>query len=88
VGILAVDVSTFGVVISADSQPVDPVASLDDLAYLARQRMEFLKRLYSQKHGIYTKSSAPLDGEVHVFGVNRKGVMKTYPKIRSQAKEI
>jgi hypothetical protein len=66
----------------------EPVASLDDLAYFARQRMEFLKRLYSQKHGIYTKSSAPLDGEVHVFGVDRKGVMKTYPKIRSQAKEI
>jgi hypothetical protein len=32
----------------------EPVASLDDLAYFARQRMEFLRRLSSKKHGIYT----------------------------------
>src|SRR5581483_3165563 len=38
----------------------EPVGSLDDLAYFARQRMEFLKRLSSKKHGIYTKSPAPL----------------------------
>jgi hypothetical protein len=66
----------------------EPVASLDDVAYFARQRMEFLKRLSSRKHGIYTKSPAPLGGEVHVFGVDRQGVMKAYPKIRSQAKQI
>lgn len=66
----------------------EPVGSLDDLAYFARQRMEFLKRLSSKKHGIYTKSPAPLGGEVHVVGVDRNGVMKTYPKIRAQAKVI
>jgi hypothetical protein len=66
----------------------EPVASLDDLAYFARQRMEFLKRLSSKKHGIYTKSPAPLGGEIHVFGVARDGVAKTYPKIRSQATVI
>jgi hypothetical protein len=66
----------------------EPIGSLDDLAYFARQRMEFLKRLSSKKHGIYTKSPAPLGGEVHVFGVDRNGVMKTYPKIRGQAKAI
>jgi hypothetical protein len=66
----------------------EPVGSLDDLAYFARQRMEFLKRLSSDKHGIYTKSPAPLGGEVHVLGVDRSGVMKTYPKIRAQAKVI
>lgn len=66
----------------------EPVASMDDLAYFARQRMEFLKRLSSKKHGIYTKSPAPLGGEVHVFGVDRNGVMKTYPKIRAQAKAL
>jgi len=63
----------------------EPVASLDDLAYFARQRMEFLKRLSSKKHGIYTKSPAPLGGEIHVLGVARDSVVKTYPKIRSQA---
>ncbi len=66
----------------------EPVGSLDDLAYFARQRMEFLKRLSSKKHGIYTKSPAPLGGEVHVLGVDRNGVMKTYPKIRAQASVI
>jgi hypothetical protein len=66
----------------------EPVASLDDLAYFARQRMELLKRLSSKKHGIYTKSPAPLGGNVHVFGVARDGAMKTYPKIRTQAKVI
>lgn len=66
----------------------EPVGSLDDVAYFARQRMEFLKRLSSKKHGIYTKSPASLGGEVHVLGVDRNGVMKTYPKIRGQAKVI
>ena len=66
----------------------EPVGSLDDLAYFARQRLEFLKRLSSKKHGIYTKSPAPLGGEVHVLGVDRNGVMKAYPKIRAQAKAI
>ncbi len=66
----------------------EPVGSLDDLAYFARQRMEFLKRLSSKKHGIYTKSPAPLGGEVHVLGVDRNGVMNTYPKFRAQAKVI
>jgi hypothetical protein len=50
--------------------------------------MEFLKRLSSKKHGIYTKSPAPLGGEIHVLGVDRNGVMKSYPKIRAQAKVI
>jgi hypothetical protein len=66
----------------------EPVSSLDDLAYFARQRMEFLKRLSSKKHGIYTTAPAPLGGEVHVVGVDLNGVMKTYPKIRAQAKAI
>jgi hypothetical protein len=66
----------------------EQVASLDDLAYFARQRMEFLKRLSSEKHGIYRKSPAPLGGEVHVFGVGRDGVIMTYPKIRKQARAV
>lgn len=63
----------------------EPVSSLDDLAYFARQRMEFLKRLYSEKHGIYKKSPAPLAGDVHVLGVTRDGDVRKYPKIRGQA---
>jgi hypothetical protein len=66
---------------------LEPVGSQDDLAYFARQRME-LKRLSSKKHGIYTKSPAPLGGEVHVLGVDRNGEIKTYPKIRAQAKVL
>ncbi len=59
-----------------------PIASVDDLAYFARQRMEFVKRLYSQKHGIYRESAAPLGGKVHVVGVGRDGVIRKYSKIR------
>jgi len=59
-----------------------PIASLDDLSYFARQRLEFVKRLYSEKHGIYRKSSAPLAGKVHVVGVGRDGVIRKYSKIR------
>jgi hypothetical protein len=66
----------------------DPVASLDDLAYFARQRMEFLKRLYSNKHGIYRKSPAPLGGTVHVLGVTPQGAIREYPKQRAQVKTL
>jgi hypothetical protein len=59
-----------------------PIASLDDLGYFARQRLEFVKRLYSQKHGIYRKSPAPLGGNVHVVGVGRDCVIRKYSKIR------
>jgi hypothetical protein len=56
--------------------------------YLARQRMEFLKRLYSEEHGIYKRSPAALGGEVHVFGVTLKGEIRAYPKKRSQVKTL
>jgi hypothetical protein len=61
-----------------------PIASLDDLGYFARQRMEFVKRLYDKRHGIYRKSPAPLSGKVHVVGVGRNGVRRDYSKIRDQ----
>jgi hypothetical protein len=66
----------------------NPISSVDDLGYFARQRLEFMKRLYSDRHGVYQGGSAPIGGDVHVYGVARDGVMKTYPKIRSQAREI
>jgi hypothetical protein len=59
-----------------------PIASLDDLGCFARQRLEFVRRLYSQKHGIYRKSPAPLGGNVHVIGVGRDGVIRKYSKLR------
>ena len=65
-----------------------PIRSLDDLAYVDRQRMEFAKRLHSRKHGIAKAPLAAVDGEVHVFGVTRAGVVRQYPKIRTQAKTI
>lgn len=77
-----------GTIRSGGIDGFEQVTSLDDLAYFARQRMEFLKRLYSEKHGIYKKSPAPLGGDVHVFGVARDGQIWTYPKIRSQAKTL
>jgi hypothetical protein len=66
----------------------EPLASLDDLAYLARQRLEFLKRLYSDKHGIYKKGPAPVGGTVHVFGVTRNGEIRDYGKHRDQVRVI
>lgn len=82
----------FGAILrTISAQPVEgfePIGSLDDLAYFARQRMEFLKRLYSEKHGIYKRSPAPVGGDVHVFGVTRDGEVREYPKIRDQAKTL
>jgi hypothetical protein len=65
-----------------------PIRSLDDLAFLDRQRMEFTKRLYSPKHGIAKATSAAIAGEVHVMGVTRSGEIREYPKLRSQVKTI
>jgi hypothetical protein len=59
-----------------------PIASLDDLGHFARMRLEFLKRLYSKRHGIYRDPVAPIGGKVHVVGVGRDGVIKKYSKIR------
>jgi hypothetical protein len=59
-----------------------PLASLDDLGYFARQRLEFVKRLYSQKHGIYGNPVPPIGGKVHVVGVGRDGVPHDYSKNR------
>jgi hypothetical protein len=60
----------------------EPIGSIDDLGYFARQRLEFMKRLYSARHGVYRGTVAPLGGKVHVFGVDRGGVIKEYSKIR------
>jgi hypothetical protein len=88
--LLASVVATFSADSSTNTTPLEfanptgftPIASLDDLGYFARQRMEFVKRLYSQKHGIYRKSSAPVGGKVHVVGVGRDGEIRKYSKIR------
>jgi hypothetical protein len=59
-----------------------PMASIDDLGHFARQRLEFVKRLYSKKHGIYRDPVAAIGGRVYVFGVGRDGVVRKYSKIR------
>jgi hypothetical protein len=66
----------------------EPIASLDDLGYFARLRMELMKRLFSAKHGLYKESPAPIGGEVHVLGANVAGEIREYPKIRSQTKTL
>jgi hypothetical protein len=59
-----------------------PVASLDDFGYFVRQRLEFVKRLYDNKKGIYALPAAPIGGVVHVVGVDRQGGFHPYPKNR------
>lgn len=73
-----------GTIYSHQVEGFEPIGSLDDLGYFARQRLEFLKRLYSEKHGIYKKSPAPLGGDVHVFGVALDGEIRKYSKNRAK----
>lgn len=63
-----------------------PIASLDDLAFFDRQRLEFAKRVVSKKHGISTLARSPLGGTVHVLGVERNGTIKEYGKHRGQTR--
>jgi hypothetical protein len=59
-----------------------PMTSVDDLGSFVRQRLEFVKRLYSKKHGIYRDPSPPIGGKVHVVGVGHDGGVAKYSKIR------
>jgi hypothetical protein len=64
------------------------IASLEDLAFFDRQRMEFTKRVFSTKKGIYSIDPPPIDGTVHVLGVARDGSMSEYHKNRGQVTTI
>jgi hypothetical protein len=78
-----------GAIYSQNIIGFSPISSLDDLGHYARQRMEFLKRLYSPTHGIYTEGArAPVGGEVHVYGVSRAGEVRQYVKGRRQVKTV
>jgi hypothetical protein len=57
-----------------------PMKSLGDLGHFARHRLEFVKRLYSKKHGIYREAAAPIGGKIHVVGVGRDGVIRKFSK--------
>ncbi len=59
-----------------------PMNSLDALGHFARMRMEFAKRLYSKKHGIYRNPVGTIGGKVQVVGVGRDGAIRSYSKIR------
>lgn len=66
-----------------------PLASLDDVGYFVRVRMEFLKRLCSTTHGIHNEGTpSPIGGDVHVYGVGRDGRTCRYPKKRNQVETI
>jgi hypothetical protein len=74
---------------------VDPAAfglhpfTLVRYAYIARQRMEFLKRLYSPTHGICSPTAVPLiDGTVYVYTLAPDGTFTKNPKIRSQSRTV
>jgi hypothetical protein len=74
--------TTLGMLYAQGIVGFTPIASLDDLGYFARQRLEFVKRLYDKRHGIYREPLAPISGKVHVVGVGRDGVPRDYSKIR------
>lgn len=77
--------SILGAIYAGRVEGIAPLASLDDVGYYARVRMEFLKRLCSAKHGIFDESTAaPVAGEVHVLGVGRDGRVAEYRKLRGQ----
>jgi hypothetical protein len=61
--------------------------SLDHFAYIARQRMEFIKRLYSSKHGIYVEKNSPISGTVYVHSVASDGTFWNYP-LKGRAIEL
>ena len=62
--------------------------SLDDLAFVDRQRMEFTKRIYNSEHGISRAAVPQIGGVVHVLGVTREGEIRKYSKGRDQIKQI
>jgi hypothetical protein len=64
------------------------VRTLDHFAYIARQRMEFIKRLYSSKHGIYAEDDPPIAGKVYVYTVPPDGTVKECPKLKEGTKEL
>jgi len=61
--------------------------SLDHFAYIARQRMEFIKRLYSPRHGIYVGTDSPISGTVYVHSVSSDGAFRNYP-LKGTATEL
>jgi hypothetical protein len=65
-----------------------PLRSLDDLAFVDRQRMEFTKRIYNSEYGISRAEVPQIGGVVHVLGVTRKGEIRKYSKGRDQIKQI
>ena len=65
-----------------------PIGSLDDLAFVDRQRMEFTKRIYNPKYGISRAVVPQIGGAVHVIGVTRRGEIRKYSKGRDQVQQI
>ena len=47
--------------------------TLKDFAFIARQRLEFVKRLYSAKHGIYKREYAAIGGRIYVYTIDPTG---------------
>lgn len=78
-----------GTLVAGGVEGFDPIKSLDDVGQFARVRMEFLKRLCSPKHGIYSKNiPTPIDGDVHVYVVGLDGRICEYVKHSDQVKTL
>ena len=72
-----------GALVAGGVEGFEPFDTLDDVGQFARVRMEFLKRLCSEKHGIYQEGTpSPIGGEVHVYGVGHDGRICRYSKHR------
>ncbi|GBE16557.1 hypothetical protein BMS3Abin15_00378 [bacterium BMS3Abin15] len=57
---------------------------LEKYSFIARQRLEFIKRLYSKKHGIYKREDSIIGKGVSVYAVDKKGYIYECSKNKYQ----
>jgi hypothetical protein len=65
-----------------------PVTTIDEYAYLVKQRQEFTKRLFSKKHGVYKGAASPIGGEIFIRSVAAGGEIHAYGKHKGQLTQL
>jgi len=63
------------ILISTGDVGFKKINKLEKYSFIARQRLEFIKRLYSKKHGIYRKEDSAIGKEVSVYSIDKKGTI-------------
>lgn len=63
------------ILISTGDNGFKKINKLEKYSFIARQRLEFIKRLYSKKHGIYKKEDSTIGKEVSVYSINKNGII-------------